>query len=94
TVDLDNNEAAVSAAIVPFTSQDNESFLVVGTGKDMIVNPRQFTEGYIHIYRFSEDGRELEFIHKTKVEEPPTALLAFQGRLVAGVGKTLRIYDL
>ncbi|KAM0334203.1 hypothetical protein ACHAQA_001224 [Verticillium albo-atrum] len=94
TIDLDNNEAAVSAAIVSFTSQDNENFLVVGTGKDMVVNPRQFTEGYIHIYRFSEDGRELEFIHKTKVEEPPTALLGFQGRLVAGVGKTLRIYDL
>lgn len=94
TVDLDNNEAAVSAAIVSFASQDNENFLIVGTGKDMIVNPRQFTEGYIHVYRFGEDGHELEFIHKTKVEEPPTALLAFQGRLLAGVGKTLRIYDL
>ncbi|KAK1691300.1 pre-mRNA-splicing factor rse-1 [Colletotrichum godetiae] len=94
TVDLDNNEAAVSAAIVPFASQDNESFLIVGTGKDMVVNPRQFSEGYIHVYRFSEDGHELEFIHKTKVEEPPSALLGFQGRLLAGVGKTLRIYDL
>ena len=94
TVDFDNNEAAVSAAIVSFTSQDNEAFLVVGTGKDMVVNPRQFSEGYIHIYRFSEDGRELQFIHKTKVEEPPQALLAFQGKLLAGIGKTLRIYDL
>ncbi|KAJ0159850.1 Pre-mRNA-splicing factor RSE1 [Colletotrichum tanaceti] len=94
TVDLDNNEAAVSAAIVSFASQDNESFLIVGTGKDMVVNPRQFSEGYIHVYRFSEDGHELEFIHKTKVEEPPSALLGFQGRLLAGIGQTLRIYDL
>ncbi|KKY32709.1 putative pre-mrna-splicing factor rse1 [Diaporthe ampelina] len=93
-VDLDGNEAAVSVAVVPFASQDGESFLIVGTAKDLILNPRQFTEGYIHIYRFQENGRELEFIHKTKVEEPPMALLPFQGRLLAGIGTTLRIYDL
>ncbi|KAG6033522.1 Pre-mRNA-splicing factor rse1 [Claviceps sp. Clav32 group G5] len=94
TIDFENNEAAVSAAIVPFASQDNESFLIVGTGKDVIVNPRSFSEAYIYVYRFQADGRELEFIHKTKIEEPPLALLAFQGKLLAGVGKTLRIYDL
>jgi splicing factor 3B subunit 3 len=94
TIDLENNEAAVSVAIVPFASQDNESFLVVGTGKDMVLNPRSFSEGYLHIYRFQDDGRELEFIHKTKIEEPPLALLAFQGKLLAGIGKNLLVYDL
>jgi splicing factor 3B subunit 3 len=93
-IDLDGNEAAVSAAVVPFASQEGESFLIVGTGKDMVLNPRKFTEGYIHVYRFHEDGRDLEFIHKTKVEEPPMALIPFQGRLLAGIGKTLRVYDL
>ncbi|KAK0711179.1 Pre-mRNA-splicing factor rse-1 [Lasiosphaeris hirsuta] len=93
-IDIEGNEAAVSAAVVPFASQEGESFLIVGTGKDMILNPRQFTEGYIHVYRFHDDGRDLEFIHKTKVEEPPMALIPFQGRLLAGVGKSLRIYDL
>jgi splicing factor 3B subunit 3 len=93
-VDLEGNEAAVSAAVVPFASQDGESFLIVGTGKDMVLNPRQFTEGYIHVYRFHEDGKDLEFIHKTKVEEPPMALIPFQGRLLAGIGKMLRVYDL
>ncbi|KAK0646032.1 Pre-mRNA-splicing factor rse-1 [Cercophora newfieldiana] len=93
-IELDGNEAAVSAAVVPFASQEGESFLIVGTGKDMILNPRQFTEGYIHVYRFHDDGKDLEFIHKTKVEEPPMALIPFQGRLLAGLGKTLRIYDL
>jgi len=93
-IELDGNEAAVSAAVVPFTSQDGENFLIVGTGKDMVLNPRQFTEGYIHVYRFHDDGRDLEFIHKTKVEEPPMALIPFQGRLLTGLGKTIRIYDL
>ncbi|OAA73888.1 pre-mRNA splicing factor RSE1 [Cordyceps fumosorosea ARSEF 2679] len=93
-VDFENNEAAVSAAVVSFASQDDESFLVVGTGKDMVLNPRSSSEAYIYIYRFQAGGRELEFIHKTKVEEPATALLPFQGKLLAGIGKTLRMYDL
>ncbi|KAL1861595.1 hypothetical protein VTK73DRAFT_7003 [Phialemonium thermophilum] len=92
-VEFDGNEAAVSAAIVPFTSQDGESFLIVGTGKDIVLNPRQASSGYIYVFRFHQNGKELEFIHKTQVEEPPRALLAFQGRLVTGIGKMLRIYD-
>lgn len=94
TLDLADNEAAVSVATVSFASQDNKTFLVVGTGKDMILSPRQFSAGFIHVYSISEDGRTIEFIHKTKVEEPPMALIQFQGRLLAGIGKTLRAYDL
>jgi splicing factor 3B subunit 3 len=93
-IDLEDNEAAVSLAAVPFSSQDDETFLVVGTGKDIAVAPRSFSAGFIYVYRFLEDGKELEFIHKTKVEEPPQALLGFQGRLLAGIGNELRIYDL
>lgn len=33
-------------------------------------------------------------LHKTETDDVPLALLAFQGRLVAGVGKALRIYDI
>lgn len=94
SVELEDNEAAVSIAAVPFSSQDDETFLIVGTGKDIVASPRSYECGYIHVYRFQEDGKELEFIHKTKIEEPPMALLAFQGRLLAGVGKSLRLYDL
>lgn len=93
-IELDDNEAAVSIATVSFAGQEGEVFLIVGTGKDMIVSPRSSTAGFIHVYRFHEEGKEIEFIHKTKVEEPPMALLGFQGRLLAGVGKDLRIYDL
>ncbi|KAK3168270.1 pre-mRNA-splicing factor rse1 [Lepraria neglecta] len=93
-IDLEDNEAAVSLAAVSFSSQDDETFLLVGTGKDIVVAPRSFSAGFIYVYRFLEDGKELEFIHKTKVKEPPQALLGFQGRLLAGIGNELRIYDL
>lgn len=94
TLNLRDNEAAVSMAVVSFASQYNEQFLVVGTGKDMILSPRQFSAGFIHIYRFQDDGRSIEFIHKTKVDAPPMALVQFQGRLLAGIGETLISYDL
>ncbi|CUS08309.1 unnamed protein product [Tuber aestivum] len=93
-IELEENEAAFSIAAVSFSSQDDEWFLVVGTGKDTRLSPRKSANGYIHIYRFINDGKELEFIHKTKVDEPPLALLGFQGRLLAGIGKDLKIYDL
>jgi splicing factor 3B subunit 3 len=93
TLELEENEAAVSVAAVPVTSQDSETFLLVGTGKDMVATPASASCGYVHVYRFLDDGRTLEFIHKTKVEAPVRALLAFQGRVLAGVGTDLRIYD-
>ncbi|KAJ5082992.1 Pre-mRNA-splicing factor rse1 [Penicillium argentinense] len=94
TLDLEDNEAAVSLAAVPFSSQENETFLVVGTAKDLKVSPPSCSAGFIHIYRFQAEGRELEFIHKTRVDRPPLALLAFQGRLLVGLGPKLRMYDL
>jgi splicing factor 3B subunit 3 len=93
-LELEENESAVSIATASFSGQDDETFLVVGTAKDMVVSPRSFSAGFLHVYRFHEDGKELEFIHKTKVEQPPLALLGFQGRLLAGIGTDLRIYDL
>lgn len=50
-------------------------------------------EGFIRIYRFKDNGRQLELIHKTATGGIPGALAAFKGRLLAGVGSTLRIYE-
>ena len=36
----------------------------------------------------------MELVHKTPIDDVPSALCAFQGRLLVGVGKLLRIYDL
>ena len=36
----------------------------------------------------------LESLHKTEVEDIPTALAGFNGHLLAGVGNVLRLYKL
>ncbi|KAJ5220467.1 pre-mRNA-splicing factor rse1 [Penicillium chermesinum] len=94
TLEMEDNEAAVSVTAVPFPSQDGETFLAVGTVKDMDVSAQSSAASYIHIYRFHDDGRSLEFIHKTKVEDPPLALRPFKGYLLAGLSRILRLYDL
>ena len=39
-------------------------------------------------------GERLEYLHTTYLEDAPTAITAFQGRVLVGVGHLLRIYDL
>ena len=110
TLDLEDNEAATSCVFAPIESQDNESFLFVGTGKDMMATTGSSTAGYIHVYRMNVEQTgdkmkadddtttssptvTLEFLHKTKVQEPPRALRPFRGRLLAGFGPHLAIFD-
>ncbi|KAK7053156.1 pre-mRNA-splicing factor rse1 [Paramarasmius palmivorus] len=93
-VSLDSNEAAFSLAVVPFSARGGELHLVVGTAADTLVSPRSCSSGFLRVYKFTEDGAGLELLHKTETDDVPLALLGFQGRLVAGVGKALRIYDI
>ncbi|KAF8631249.1 hypothetical protein AX15_002576 [Amanita polypyramis BW_CC] len=93
-IPLDNNEAAFSLAIIPFAPRGGELHLVVGTAADAYVSPRACRSGYLRTYRFADEGRSLELVHTTEIDDVPLALMAFQGRLVAGVGKALRIYDI
>lgn len=96
-VELDNNEAALSVCTCVFHDKRGQNFLIVGTAKDFQLQPKKLTCGYIHVYQIiqEEDGaKKFKFIHKTEVEDVPGALCPFQGRVLAGVGNVLRIYDL
>ncbi|KAG8834707.1 pre-mRNA-splicing factor rse1 [Serendipita sp. 399] len=91
---LDANEAAFSIAVVPFSARNGETLLVVGTAVDVHLTPRSCSAGYLRVYSFADGGSKLELLHKTEADDVPMSLLAFQGRLVAGVGKALRLYDI
>ncbi|THU96687.1 hypothetical protein K435DRAFT_891688 [Dendrothele bispora CBS 962.96] len=98
-IPLDGNEAAFSLAVVPFSARNDDLHLVVGTAADTLVSPRSCSSGFLRTYQFTDasvtdDGAGLELLHKTETDDVPLALMAFQGRLAAGVGKALRIYDI
>lgn len=91
---LEDNEAAFSVCSCSFSSHNDTEYLVVGTSKDQVMLPKSSSGGFLHVYAFTDNGSKLEFIHKTPVEEAPLAMMEFQGRLLVGVGSTLRIYDI
>ncbi|UYV63982.1 SF3B3 [Cordylochernes scorpioides] len=91
---LEQNEAALSLALVRFAIQGDEQFLLVGIAKDLHLNPRLCTSGCVNTYRILDDGARLELVHSTPVEDVPLAICSFQGRVLIGVGRILRIYDL
>lgn len=94
-VPLAQNEAIISMCLTKFHSaMDGRHYLAVGIARDLQLNPRAFNGGAIDIYRLDVTCSTLEFVHRTEVDEVPGALCAFQGRIVAGVGRILRIYDL
>jgi len=92
-VSLEENEAAFSMTIMQFAA-DPEWYLLVGTAQNYFLNPRRFSAAYIHVYRFTRDGTQIHFMHKTQVHDIPLALAPFQKRLAAGVGSALRLYEL
>ncbi|CAG9837474.1 unnamed protein product [Diabrotica balteata] len=92
---LEQNEAAMSLALLKFHGQpEHQWFLILGIAKDLQLIPRQCSMGYLDTYKVDTSGKEFELIHRTLVDEVPNALCGYNGRLLVGVGKMLRLYDL
>uniref|UniRef100_H3AX27 Splicing factor 3B subunit 3 n=1 Tax=Latimeria chalumnae TaxID=7897 RepID=H3AX27_LATCH len=91
---LEQNEAAFSVAVCKFANSGDDWYVLVGVAKDLILSPRSVAGGFIYTYKLVNNGEKLEFVHKTSVEEVPAAICPFQGRVLIGVGKLLRVYDL
>lgn len=94
-IPLSQNEAIVSMCITKFFSvMDGRSYVCVGVARDLQLNPRVNSGGAIDVYRVDVTCSSLEFMHRTEMDDVPGALCAFQGKIVAGIGRILRIYDL
>ena len=88
-----------SICIVKFSSKEFQDFrfCLVGVAKDYKLNPRRDNGGFIYAYRMVPTPmghQNLELVHKTSVSEIPYAMCAYQGKVLIGVGKLLRLYDL
>jgi splicing factor 3B subunit 3 len=93
-VALEQNEAAHSIALVRFANRPDEQFVVVGIVKELVLRPRSHAGGCLLVYKLSPTGDQLELVHRTNVEDIPAAIVPFQGKILVGVGKFLRIYEL
>ena len=86
--------SAASIAVCQFASRAEEWYVVVGTGRDVVLGPRTNSGGSLILYQLAEDGCKLKYLHTTPLDDVPLALEPFNGRLLVGVGKLLRIYDI
>jgi splicing factor 3B subunit 3 len=93
-VEMDRNEAALCCASVRFHSRGGESLLAVGTVTGMTMNPLRYGSSHVVLYRIV-NGERLQLLHRTKVEDGPVlSLVHFQGRLLVGIGQTVRLYEM
>ena len=63
-------------------------------GLEAKLTPRTCSYGFIKTYRFKDGGTKLELVHNTPCENIPGAFAEFKGRLLAGIGPILRVYDM
>lgn len=77
-----------------FASRGDDQFVLVGVARDLVLNPRSLTGGFLYLYQLEDGGESLKLLHKTPVEDVPGAIASFQGRVLIGVGRYLRIYDI
>eukprot|EP00038_Savillea_parva_P021739 m.35912 g.35912 ORF g.35912 m.35912 type:complete len:1203 (-) comp5341_c0_seq1:190-3798(-) len=95
---LAEGELPVSVATLQWAAAgDGLTYVVVGVVKDMNLETMTASASFLYTYKLTGDGARrttLTLVHKTPVEGIPAALQAFNGRLLAGVGRVLRLYDL
>lgn len=92
---LEQNEAAVSCALVYFSGgKSDEATLLVGITRELQLNPRIVKSSAVRAYRLIEECTSIELLHSTPMDDVPQVMCPFQGRVLIGVGKCLRIYDL
>ena len=99
-IEMNRNEAALCCASVRFHSRGGEALLAVGTVTGMTMHPLRHTASHVVLYRVVV-GERLQLLHRTEVDGgggggggPVLALSHFQGRLLVGVGRTLRLYEM
>lgn len=54
----------LSMATCVFQDRGEEVFLLVGTVYQMRLYPREHAGGFVHVYRFIEEGTHLQLVHK------------------------------
>jgi len=94
SIELDGNEAAMTVCSCTFSKLPGQQLVAVATVTDLSFYPREASGGFLHLYRVIEGGAGMQLLHKTPLDGVATAICPFQDKLIVGMGKTLRMYDL
>lgn len=92
--EFEQNESAVCLSLMRFDTRPADTFLLVGVARDLVLSPRSHSGGMIYCFLVLENGERLHFIHRTVVDEIPTAIYPFIGKALIAVGPCIRIYEI
>lgn len=93
-IEIENNENAVALSTASFAGKEGEMLILVGTVKDLVLQPKSFSCGYVHTYALVEGGTRLQLLHKTAVEDIPYCFAGYKGKILMGVGPRVRMYEM
>jgi len=88
----ESNEAALCIAIASFGTSDYT--VHVGVASNYKLRTNRSSHNAIHTFTIPNTGDDLQLIHRTPCESIPRAMCPFQDRLIVGIDRILRIYDL
>ncbi|GMM34052.1 U2 snRNP complex subunit [Saccharomycopsis crataegensis] len=92
-IDFENNETLFNLASVTFKTT-GLTYLVISTAVDFSFTTKSSSPRfYLKCYKILQDLK-LELMHQTKVEKPVASVVDFAGKLLVGMGNTLRLYDM
>lgn len=89
-LELTSNEAAFSVCTCRFGS--DELFVVVGVARDFVPMLRRAHSYALKVYRILDN--RFQFVHQTEAQELPQAMMEFQGQLLVGGGRVLRLFGM
>ncbi|KAK6464643.1 CPSF A subunit region-domain-containing protein [Scheffersomyces coipomensis] len=90
-----NDETILSMTKIKFESTGSHEHLIVGTSTNQKFLPNSCDASHLYTFKINPKKQStLEFIHKTELDEQPVAIISFKGKLLVGMGKYLRLYDL
>ena len=93
-LELQDNQAASSLCTCTFPAHSSEVFVAVGVTTGLLLHPRSSTGKKFHSYLPLCGRRQALLGACYEVEEVPHLYDRFQQRLLVGIGKVLRLYDL
>lgn len=88
------NEVCFSQFITETIGKGGESYLILGFGINPKLKPRTCELGFIKCYLIEKEGKSLKLIHQTPCEDIPYCFAEYEGKLIAGIGSILRVYEL
>jgi splicing factor 3B subunit 3 len=94
--EFEADEVGLAVCCATFTDRPEEQFVVVSGAKGLRPQERKAESSFFSVFQIVDEGQgpKLRLLHKTLIDELCYAIAPFQGRLLAGVGHTIRIYDL